>query len=228
MTGKEIGVEDIVGAPEAAYPLVDVPPEHRRAADEIREHLVAVRGGGLFLSPSDARVLVKWLDAGTSVVAIAAAIERAAEARRAKRSRVPLTLGRAAVHLGKAPYREVRVPDVTPASSHRFGVVIAALIAAGKPELAQDFGRGEDADPDELVRRALSLVRAFLTAQWEALGADERERRLAIARADLAELELSEIETERLAEEIVRDEIRKAWPMLDAAFLWGLAHGGTS
>lgn len=228
MTGKEIGVEDIVGGAEPACPLVDVPPEHRRAAEEIRAHLVAVRGGGLFLSSADARVLVKWLDAGTSVVAIAAAIERAAEARRAKRSRVPLTLGRAAVHLGKAPYHAVRVATVVPASSHRLGVALAALAGAGERDLADELGRIDDEDPDELVRAVLARVRTFLHDRWEVLGADERDRRLASARADLEELELSEIETTRLAEEIVRDEIRKAWPMLDTAYLWGLAHGGPS
>lgn len=205
---------------------MDVPPEHRRAAEEIRAHLVAVRGGGLFLSSADARTLVKWLDDGTSVVAIAAAIERAAEARRKNRARAPLTLARAKRHLGKAPYQPQ--PVAISGSDHPFGAALDALRAAGAPELAGAIESIDEQDADDRVRQALVLVRGFLARQWEALGDSERARRLAIATVELDGLDLSEVELALHAEELVRDEIRRAWPMLEAAYLWTLSHGAPS
>lgn len=84
-----------------------VPAGYREAAEEVRDHLVALRGGAPFLSPRDALALVRWLDEGVAVPLILLALERAAARRRANRARTPLSLVAAGRHLdtvrGRAP-----------------------------------------------------------------------------------------------------------------------------
>ncbi len=205
---------------------LDVPPEHLRAAEEIRAHLVAVRGGAPFLSSADARLLVQWLDEGVSVAGVLQAIERAADARRKRRSRLPLTLTRAKAHLGKAPLL-AHEPANTTSNSHPFAGVGARLTARGEASLAERLVAIVAIDPEERLRQALALVRPFLHARWDALPKAERDARVRSACDELATLDLAEDEREVLAEEIVRDEIRGEWPMLDAASLFALAHGGS-
>ena len=38
----------------------DVPAEHREAAEVVRGHLVALRGGAMFLSSADVLRLLEW------------------------------------------------------------------------------------------------------------------------------------------------------------------------
>ena len=75
--------------------------KHQEAAERIRQFLVSVRGGALFLSPSDAERLTDWLEDGVTEASILLAIERAAKSRAKNRSKLPLTLGSASRHLGK-------------------------------------------------------------------------------------------------------------------------------
>lgn len=213
-------VEDDDGA-EA----IDVPEGHREAAEEVRAHLVAVRGGAPFLSPADARLLLGWLDAGVAVTDIVRAIERAAEARRANRSRLPLTLTRAKVHLGR-PHRPSKpVPRVP--GAHPYAGVASALRHRGEADLAARI-LGLDGDPDALVRGAVALARAFLLGRWDGLGPDGRAARLGEARRELEALDLGldENALDAAAEEIARDALRREWPMLEAAQLWDAVHGG--
>lgn len=200
--------------------VLPVPPEHQAAAEEVRAHLVAVRGGGLFLSPADARALVRWLDQDVPVTAILRAVERAADARRKNRSRLPLTLGQASRYLPKearpAPPRGVT-------SGHPFAHVGAGLRSRGAGEIADALLATDPRDPEAAVRAALRAVRAFLNAQWTGLDPHARARRLADAHERLADLDLDEDDRARLAEEIARDGLRREWPMLEAAHLWDLA-----
>lgn len=206
---------------------LEVPPEHQRAAEEIRAHLVAVRGGAPFLSSADARLLVQWLDDGVSVAGVLQAIERAADARRKRRSRLPLTLTRAKVHLGKPPLL-VHEAAIRPAGSHPFAGVGLELLARGEVGLAGELLLIDPTDHEDALRAALALVRPFLHARWDALPKVERDARVRAACEELGALGLAEDELQVLAEEIVRDEIRRAWPMLDAAHLFGLAHRSAS
>ena len=80
---------------------LDIPNEYRDACEQVREHLVSLRGRAPFLSPADVMVLLDWLDAGVSVVSILLAIERLAESRKKRASRAPFTLSKAKRHLGK-------------------------------------------------------------------------------------------------------------------------------
>lgn len=201
-----------------------VPEQHRIAAEEIRAHLVAVRGGAPFLSSSDARQLVLWLEAGENVAVILAAIERAAEVRRKTRSRLPLTLGRAKAYVDKV--RIVAKPPVLAAEGPPFGAIADAVRYRGEAQLADGLSGLSDELPDDLVRAALRLVRAFFANRWELMPDQEREDRLVRAREELAVLELDEIALESMAEELARDALRAEWPMLSAGTFANLAHGG--
>ena len=215
--------------PRPLDPLPGEAPEthalagRQEAAEEVRAHLVAVRGGAPFLSSADAMVLVRWLDEGVPIGDILAAIERAAEARRKTRSRLPLGLTRLAPHLGKRG-RAVR-PRV-PAVGHPFDGLAVELRA-----LAETDGAGEGlvglasvltALPpgDGLLRAAASAVRDFLDARWEALGEPAREALRVDGRAVYALFDdLDDHERTQLIEEVARDTLRACYPMLTIASL---------
>ena len=201
-----------------------VPEEHVRAAEEVRAHLVLVRGGAPFLSPADSRVLVAWLDEGVPVSAILCAVERAAAARRAKRSRLPLTLTRAKVHL-KAVSSSTPTRSGGTATEHPFEGLSDALAARGAAPLGALLSALDATDTEALVRAAVALARDFLLDEWSALPMAARERRLDEARASLVALDLGfdDNDLDAAAEELARDDLRRTWPMLEAAQLWNLA-----
>jgi hypothetical protein len=206
-----------------------VPTAYQEAAEEVRAHLVAVRGGAPFLSPADARLLVSWLDAGVPVVDVLRAIERAAEARRKARSRLPLTLTRVKVHLGK-PHPAKHVARATEDHGHPLAVIAAQLRDRGAEDLAGALLALPTEDPDALVRAALAHARAWMLRAWEALPPDRRDAMLDEARETLRSLQLGHTATEleTMAEEVARDELRHSWPMLDASTLWDAVHGGSA
>ncbi len=72
---------------------------HRAAAEEVRDHLICLRGGAPFLSPRDALTLLRWLDDDIPVPTLLLALERAVASRRKNRARTPLTLTAAARHV---------------------------------------------------------------------------------------------------------------------------------
>lgn len=216
---------------------VDASSSRQDEAEEVRAHLAALRGGGLFLSPADARLLARWLDDGVTVGAILVALERAVEARRRRRSRVPLALSHARPHLGKAgsvaPLSTPVVSSIPGASEAPLAPLAAACRAAAAPphddalsRLADRLEAVSGEDPEAVARAGLEHVRAFFEACWEALGDIGRAAALANARQDLAALagSVGEAELERLAEEVARDSLRGTWPFLTLATLLDRAH----
>ena len=213
-----------------------VPETYRQAAEEVRAHLVAVRGGAPFLSPADAELLLRWLDAGVAVSSILLAIERAAESRRKRRSRLPLTLKKAAAHLGKSSTgpKPTRSPGQTtsstrphPAGSHPFSPVAAEARSRGAADLALTLETLATIDLENTVRSAAHAIRDFLGQRWEQQSADERSQRVQRCREMLIDLDLgfSDEDLDVAADELAHDEHRQEWKFLDTAHLWRLAHG---
>jgi hypothetical protein len=205
----------------------DVPAAWADAAEEVRAHLCALRGGAPFLSPMDAWQLVRWLEEGVPVGAILLALERAAEARRKARSRTPLSLAAAKRHLGRpvagafAKERPPRggepplAPLVRALKAVPTGTDRAARDVLERALLAVD-GRGEDAE-----RQALSAVRTFLEDAWRALGEAGRKALADEARDELGDL-LGLVDAgtaDALVEETARDRLRRRYPALTAATL---------
>jgi hypothetical protein len=206
--------------------LDDVPEAHLAAAEEVRAHLVALRGGAPFLSSADAVALVGWLDDGVPVSAILRALERAADARRKRAIRGPLRLVDARRHLG----RPTAAPPLPPASAGGapFAPIAAALRGLAEPgaaSLADALASLAGEDADRLVRDALALARVFHEARWARLAEPDRQARLDEASRSLGDVAalLDEAAVLAAAEEIARDTLRRELPMLTAATFWHLA-----
>lgn len=208
----------------------DVPEAWRDAAEEIRAHLCHLRGGAPFLSPADAHLLVTWLDQEVPVARVLRALERAAEARRQTRSKVPLRLGHAKRHLG----RPTRGLFATERPARGSEPVLAPVVRALKAARAETDPRPRrtleaallaiDGSGEQAVTAALAAIRAFLDEVWRSLGAEgqhELRRQAVDELGDLLEL-VDEGTAVGLVEETARDLLRQGYPALTAASLWEL------
>ena len=197
----------------------------------MRQHLVAHRGGAVFLSSSDALRLIDWLDRAIPIEDILRAIERAAEVRAQKRSRVPLGLGHVGRHLGKPTQGIFRGRRATPVQEGEAG--LAPLIRLIRERSAQDpLQSGLRALADELAglhgdgmaRDAMVRVRTFHQAVFDGLSEEGRQALRDAARADLGDLVhmMDDRELAPLVEEAARYEARQGYAWLSAASVWDL------
>lgn len=209
----------------------DVPSQWRTAAEAVREHLCALRGGALFLSPDDSVLLVLWLEQQVPVHDILRALERAADARSKNRGRFPLSLTRARRHLGKPTRgvfsRTASLP-VAARSAPPFGAVARALRAVPHqtPALVelQRALLEIDTEGEAGMVEALAHVRAYLNQAWQELGDTERASLREQARASLGDLAdfLDDATLDALVEEESRTLFRQRVPCVSAASLWEL------
>lgn len=202
-----------------------VPESLQDAAEEVRAHLVALRGGAPFLSPNDAWQLMRWLEGGVRVADILQALERAAEARRRSRTRSPLSLAAARRHLGRPVKGSFPTGNPARAGEPPLAPLVRALAAspdgphaearrALEAALLAVTERGEAGE-----RAGLAAVRAFLDRAWDATGPVGRARLQEEAREELGDLLylLDEPTALALVEETARDRLRRGYPALTAA-----------
>ncbi len=213
--------------------MEEVPKTRQEAAEEVRAHLVALRGGAPFLSPTDSQRLVEWLEGGVSVGDILTALELAAEKRRKKRSRVPLALRHAKPYIGK-PAKGVfaKVMRAPQPGIHPLKPMVDALVAAASADsrpirlktLAAELFILSPDDPEDLVRGGLKCIRTFFIDSWNALPEPDRTSRCADAQKTLLDdaVGTDDATMVRLAEELARDRLRREYPMLSAGSLWDL------
>lgn len=215
-------------------PGLDYIPEiWRDAAEEIRAHLVMVRGGAPFLSPRDGWRLVGWLEDGVEVPVILCAIERAAAYRRRKASRLPLTLGRVGVHLR----RELDPGPVPAPAEPDLSAVTEALRRQARDdphharltELA-DALDALDGDAPTRFRTASAAGRVFVQQVWEDLDDIERSLWLEAAEAELRDKDaeffegMAEPERRSRVEERARAWLRGRYPAIEAGSLAHALH----
>ncbi len=188
----------------------------QNAAEQVRDHLVQLRGGAPFLSPVDAKLLLEWLESGIGVPTIARALETVAARRQARRTRAPFSLSSAKGAVKKAVKQHKRRKPTDGLAS-----LVRALETSGDAEeqrvarsLASLEGEGE-----ALVEAALELARRFFEARLDESDAEAMRRK---AEAELADLKgvLSEKQWERAVDEVCRQQIRDAHPLLSAASIW--------
>jgi hypothetical protein len=202
------------------------PPELEEAAETVRSHLVTLRGGAPFLSPADSELLARWLDDGVTVARILAALEKVAENRQKRPTRLPFTLAKAARHLGAKPSSARRAPDP------RGPAALAAQIeasAAGDPHrdallrAAAALRALPEADPAILADHALRILRSFHEEAWSGLSPDARDAALTRAREELGDLVevLPPEAVDASAEELARGALRRRYPLLSVAALEG-------
>lgn len=182
-------------------------------AEQVREHLVTLRGGAPFLSPFDAGLLVDWLSAGLPVGAILRAVELAADRRRQKRTHIPLSLRHARSTLKDAvgAARPAPAPLAPLIEALRAGDALEQEVAR---RLAALRGEGEG-----LVAEAVATCRWGLGRAWEL--ADQEGLR-AQAEAELAGLgaDWTPAQRTQAVEEVARDIVRRQHPLLSAARVW--------
>lgn len=206
-----------------AEPGAGLATPKQRDAEEVRAHLVSLRGGAPFLSPNDGMLLDAWLEAGVSVAAILSALERCADARRKKASRLPLTLMAAKRHLGKPGRAERSVVRARVSGDHPLVPLVAKvqeLGGVGVHDLCGLLLAIDVTDADAALRAALAGVRRFVEARWNALDPAEREARIA-SYLSLLELDPDEPASAGYATALglARDGLRRDWPWLNAATL---------
>lgn len=189
-------------------------------AEQVREHLVALRGGAPFLSPFDAALLVDWLEAGLSVGAILRAVELAADKRRQKRSRIPLALRHA-----RAALKAYQPPaEGSPAAGPRALDPLVGALREGDPvdrAVAARLERLCEAglEGEALALAAIDACRWGLGLAWEEA---DRPALLAQAARELAGLgeDWTPAQRAQAEEEVARDLVRQRHPLLSAARVW--------
>lgn len=206
---------------EASQPQENVLPTMEdaveTAVDEVRSFLVTLRGGAPFLSPFDARLLLQWLGDGVPVRVILYALERTAEARRAKKARTPLNLRHASRAI--ADVMSTRLPTIAPAQGL---APIAQQLRDSADPLERAAGEAIAALSSEgelLVREALVIARRFHEQAWDRA---DRAALMAEAEAELGDL-AAMLPPERLGgvrEEAARELLRRRHPLLSATALW--------
>ncbi len=205
----------------------DVPEHLREAAQQVVEHLCALRGGGLLLSGRDAALLVDWLDRGIPAVVIVVALERVAERRRKRRVKSRLRLASCKGEVKRiwkkgVPGGEValRVEPVT--SPPRGGTPLEDLAADAVARL-EALGGG---DPATVADRAMDVLRSFHEAAWVAAAAEHSEL-MARAAQELADFQegMDPVHWEQAVEETARDLLRQRFPRLSAVAVWDRLHG---
>ncbi len=186
-------------------------------AEEVRAHLVALRGGAPFLSSVDGQLLVGWLRGGVPVPLILRSLEQVAERRRKKRVKTRLRLSSVKALVRKAHARD----DFALPTGGALSSITTRLAVSDHPAEVR-AGQQLDALPgegEELLRGALCVARDALEELW--LAADRADLR-ARATAELVDLVdgLDERAFGELVEEVARDLLRQRHPLLSATALW--------
>ena len=196
--------------------------QKQAAAEQVRAHLVMVRGGAPFLSPIDSRLLVNWLDEAVPVDVILTAIEVVAARRSKARIKRPLSLNAIKSVVKKGANK--KDSNESPArDSEALERLIQRLRNAETPDLEQVALELKDLQvrglgPDQMLAQALEVARQFHERAWR--NADQ-EMLLSEAREELGDL-ASMLSTERFktaTEEVARDNLRKRTKLLSATHL---------
>lgn len=214
----------------------------RDRAAQVRDYLVAVRGGAPFLSAADDRLLLGWLEADVPVARIVAAVDQVAETRRRKRVRSRLTLSacKKAVerHPASAPVEtfEARPANAaSPGPGHGLAALADEIAAASTPgptdsapaahlaELVDTLRHLDNSDQhvDEIGREATAAIARFHAAAWSAAAAEHTALR-SQAEAQLAPLRqaLRGSAWTDMVEEVARDLLRQRTPAVSARRVW--------
>ena len=190
----------------------------QEAAEQVRAHLVMVRGGAPFLSPIDSKLLVEWLDSAVPVDVILTAIEEAAGRRSKTRMQRPITLKgvkggvKKGLKKGFAPTKKDALPR------------LVARLELSKDKVLQqvashfsDLGDSDLVGAD-LLSAVLEVARKFHERVWES---SDQSILMAEAEAEIGDLrEMLSEERYRIAvEEVARDNCRKRYKLLCATQL---------
>lgn len=177
----------------------------------MRAYLVGLRGGAVFLSSSDAGLLRRWLQDEVPLWCILEGLDKAAEKRRAKRLRTPLSLQHAKPFIkASEAVRVSGLEGLVQELRHDEHSEVRSLAA----ELAL-AGTGEE---------AVARITRFHETRWETV---DQEAWLARASEELGDLKefVSEERFRALCVETARDLLRQEHPALCATRVWDTVQG---
>lgn len=221
----------------------EIPDEFRQAAEHVASYLVNARGGALFLSGADLRLLIEWLEADVPVPAILASIDQVAAKRRSNRVRTRLSLNGCKGTLNKILYGKKSANNpviqenapLTLASSLRqwsieirTGLTEDALLHVEQRRFAHQLNDlSHTASSREVVaEQVIGWINGFQDTAWYQYGIHQTEW-----------LEEAEIELQNLrriltgarwveaVEEVARDRVRQLFPLIQAQHLWNTLNG---
>ncbi len=182
-------------------------------AEQIQAYLVQLRGGGPFLSSYDGRLLLRWMDNEVPVPVVLQALDRAAEKRRRRRVKSPLSLRSAETAVKQAQAGGLELP--APAGPEPLRELIEDLRRSGGLEarIAEQL-TGTTELQAAMAVLAKGLERAWAQADRAALKAQAAEELFLLKET------CSEAEFERACEEVARDLLRQRHPLLCASAAW--------
>ena len=220
-------------------PFAEIPVELQESAEHIATYLVNVRGGALFLSGADLRLLVEWLQGDVPVPAILCAIDKVSEKRRLNRTRTRLSLNQCKAALKKILYRstEERSFGKDAPSSYREALqrwaldlrnswTEEALLEGRQKQFAnrlEQLGRQLtlNTSRDEIASSVIPWINEFQNEAWAEYGS------MRVDWFEEAELELQSLRTlftgqqwVEAVEEVVRTRTRRLFPLIQAQVLW--------
>ena len=225
-------------------PFDSIPEEHRQAAEQVAAYLVNVRGGAMFLSGADVRLLAQWLEESVPVPAILCAIDKVSDKRRANRVKTRLSLNRCKGTLKKLLYKNApgegkEGKDVESASTigeamKQWSLDIrndwndeSVLVDAQRSFANRlDYASKQTWDREVTADHVITWINDFQDGAWAEYGS-----------AQMHWIEDAEIELQHLkrlltgqrwveaVEEVARDRMRQFFPLIQAQELWDRLNG---
>lgn len=218
-----------------------IPEEHRQAAEQVAAYLVNVRGGAMFLSGADVRLLAQWLDEAIPVPAILCAIDKVSEKRRANRVKTRLSLNRCKSTLKKILYKNAPKEETAPSQITSYGDAMKqwslnirnnwndeSVLIDSQRSFANrlDYAAKQSWERDTLAEHIITWINDFQDSAWAEYGS-----------AQMKWIEDAEIELQHLkrlltgqrwveaVEEVARDRMRQIFPLIQAQELWNRLNG---
>lgn len=222
----------------------EIPDEFRQAAEHVTSYLVNARGGAMFLSGADLRLLIEWLEGGIPVPAILAAIDQVAARRRDKRVRSRLSLNGCKGTLNKILYgksgsntadkAENAAPHTLAEALRQWSVEIRtgltedSLFQTEQRQFAHRLNdlANTNASREAIAEQVIGWINGFQDTAWYQYGA------LQTGWFEDAEIELQNLRRiltgarwVEAVEEVARDRMRQLFPLMQAQHLWNTLNG---
>ena len=225
-------------------PFNEIPDEFRQAAEHVATYLVNARGGALFLSGADLRLLVEWLEADVPVPAILASIDQVAARRRAKRVRTRLSLNGCKGTLNKILYgKSSGLESAEP--SNETNVSLSDALLQWSVEIRTTLTEetlfhveqrrfanrltdlaNSTATRESVAEQVITWINVFQDTAWYQYGAHQT---VWFEEAELELYNLRRILTGsrwvEAVEEVARDRLRQLFPLIQAQHLWNTLNG---